>query len=445
MQGQAVQFEIVASPAPSTNSETVTIDDVTGNTSAYDVPTKLGTGTLQDGTVTITVKPPYPGIRTYTATYVSDGTYATSSASAQATVTVPSSSNSCGLGSSVYVLSSGGATPNQTTFTSTAADQSAVCAENSGTTLTLNSPVITKSGADTFTGTTGSIAYGADPSGIDAGVLAYGNSATAASGATIDLLGTPSITASSADYAVFASGSGATLSISNATIASTSSGATLGAGNSGQITVANSQATSDGVLLTILDGGTAVLQNTALTSSTYGTIDFDGPAAGASTTSVFQMDGGSIAAVAPLFDLTGAQTVNITLSGVDFSKSTITPQDNWDITPSTIAPTLQLTLDNQKMQGILTGSADSTLTLKNGSSLNGDFLGGGSVSLDASSSWTIHSSFTVQVFSDPGGINGSNVLNITGNGQTISYSNALNPSLGGLTYALQGGGSLKPY
>jgi len=445
VQGQAVQFAITVTPAPTPTSETVRIDDVTGNTPTYVMPTKLGTGTLQNGTVTITVNPPYPGIRTYTAAYISDGTYETSSVTEQFTVTVPASANSCGLGSSVYVSSSGSASPNQTAFASTTADQSAVCAQNDGTTLTLTSPVITKSGTDTFTYGTSTVAYGGDPSGIDAGVLAYGNSATALSGATINLEGTPSITASSADYAAFASGNGATLNISNATISSTGSGATLGAGYSGQINVANSQVTSDGVLLTILDGGTAVLQNTTLAANAYGTIVFSGPASGTSTTSVFQMNGGSITVSAPLFDITGNQTASILLSNVDFSKSTITPQGNWDITPSTIAPTVQLTLDNQKMQGIITGSSNSTLTLKNGSSLDGDFLGGGRVSLDTSSSWTIHESFQVQVISDSGGIKGTNVLNITGNGQTISYSNALNPGLGGLTYTLQGGGFLKPY
>lgn len=445
VQGQAVQFAITVTPAPTTASETVRIDDVTGNTAAYAVPTKLGTGTLQNGIATITVKPPYPGMRTYTATYITDGTYAASSASALVTITAPSSANSCGLGSSAYVLSSGSSTPNQTNFASEVADQSAVCAQNNGTTLTLNSPIITKSGADTFSGNTGSIAYGGDPSGIDAGVLAYGDSANTASGATVDLQGTSSITASSANYAAFASGSGATLNLSNATVTSTNSGATFGAGNNGQINVSNSQVTSDGVLLTIVDGGTAVLQDTALAANAYGTFVLAGPTSGAEATSIFQMSGGSIQTSPPLFEITGSQTASILLSNVDLSKSTMTPQTSWDVTPSPIAPAVQLTLDNQQTQGVITGSPDSTLTLKNGSSLNGDFLGGGSVSLDASSSWIIHSSFKVQVFSDPGGINGSSVLNVTGNGQTISYSNTLNPGLGGLTYSLQGGGSLKPY
>jgi hypothetical protein len=92
-QGQPVQFAISVTPAPTTGAETVTLNDVTGNTSAYDVPTKLGTGTLQNGTVTVTVNPPHAGIRTYQVTYNSDGTYAASTASAQVTVVAPSSAS----------------------------------------------------------------------------------------------------------------------------------------------------------------------------------------------------------------------------------------------------------------------------------------------------------------------------------------------------------------
>jgi len=438
VQGQSAQFEVTVSPAPTGSSETFEIDDTTGNT------TKLGTGTLHNGTATVTVNLPFPGIRTYSTTYAGDGTYETSSASAQLTVTIPVSTSSCGLGSSIYVLSSGSATPNQTNFASNAADQSAVCAQNDGTSLTLTSPVITKSGTDTFLFAGSTTAYGGDPSGIDAGVLAYGNSATTPSGATINLEGTPSITASSANYAAFASGSGAALNISDATVSSKASGATLGAGNNGQINVTNSQVTSDGVLLTILNGGTAVLQNSVLTSSADAAIVFAGPVSGANAASSFEMSGGVIALVPPLFKFTGNQAVNITLSDVDISKSAITYSNSFDIVPSTAEATLQLTLDNQKLQGIIAGSAKSTLTLKNGSILDGDFLGGGSVTLDASSSWTIHSSFGVQAFNDPDGIKGATVLNITGNGQTITYSSALNQNLGGLTYSLQGGGFLKP-
>jgi len=41
-------------------------------------------------------------------------------------------------------------------------------------------------------------------------------------------------------------------------------------------------------------------------------------------------------------------------------------------------------------------------------------------------------------------IDGTNVTNITGNGFNIYYDPALNSALGGLTYALNGGGSLSP-
>jgi hypothetical protein len=325
------------------------------------------------------------------------------------------------------------------------ADQSSVCAQKDGTILTLTSPVITKSGTGTYG--TNSVALVGDPSGIDAGVLAYGNSATTPSGATINLEGAPSITATSASFAAFASGSGATLNLSNATITSTGSGATLGAGNNGQINIANSQVASDRELLAVLNGGSVTLQDTQLSANAMASIAFGVPDGGSNVTSSLHMTGGSIAtgSPSPLFYFSGNQTVSIDLSNVDLSKLSISPQDSWDYVPTGISVALLLTLDNQKMQGAITGAPNSTLTLKNGSSLDGDFTGGGSVTLDAASSWTIHSSFKVQTFSDPGGISGNSVLNITGNGQTISYSSSLNPALGGLTYTLQGGGSLKPY
>lgn len=73
VQGQAVQFTITVNPAPPTGAEIVRIDDVTGSTSTFAEPMNLATGTLRSGTIALTVEPPTPGIRTYTATYVSDG------------------------------------------------------------------------------------------------------------------------------------------------------------------------------------------------------------------------------------------------------------------------------------------------------------------------------------------------------------------------------------
>lgn len=438
IQGREVQFQIKINPAPEMGFETVRIDDVTESLFNYALPGTLGSATLQKGTATFSTTPTRAGIRTYTATYGGDGLYESSSGSLRMAINVPPTSNSCGLGSSMYLLSSGSAAPNQTTYASTAVDQSAVCAQNSGTILTLNSPLITKSGS-------GGTPYGGDPSGINAGVLAYGSSGTTDSGATIYLQGTPSVTASSANYAAFASGFGSTLDISNATITSTHSGATLGVGNNGKIEIANSKVTSDGSLMTVLDGGSVILRDTSLISNSFETINFHGLNDSSNMTAEFRMTGGSISSDTPVFSFWGKQTTNIYLSQVDFSKINTQPQTSLNYLPNENNVSLYLTLDNQKLRGTIHGTPSSTLILKNGSSLDGNLNGGGSVTLDASSSWTIYTGTDVLVFADPGGISGSNVLNIIGNGKTIYYSKALNPSLEGRTYALKNGGYLIPH
>jgi hypothetical protein len=443
VKGQSATFTASVTPAAATGTITITdTDPVISN------PPALATGNLQSGTVSIPLTPTHAGIRTYVAKYSGDSSYSVSSASAQVTVAVPTSTSSCGLGSSAYVLSSGNAAPAQVNFSSTTADESAVCAQNDGTTLTLTSPVIAKSGAE-LDGA-GYLVYWDDPSGIDAGVLAYGDSATTASGATITLQGAPSISASGASYAVFASGQGATVNLSNATLTSTGSTATIGAGNNGQINVDSSTVTADTVPLVVFNGGTVVLQNTALTATyPYGEILLTGPFSSTSFATHFRMTGGSFSTIARTdltylapFAVGGSQAADMYFSQVDLSKLAVTPTEN--LLQYYGAGSLAVTLDDQTMQGYIEANSSSTLTLENGSSLDGDFIGGGSVTLDASSSWTIHSSFAVKGFSDPGGLSGTQVLNITGNGQSITYSNALNPQLGGHTYTLQGSGTLKP-
>jgi hypothetical protein len=443
VKGQSATFTATVTPTAATGTVAITDPDpVLSNTPP------LGKGNLQAGTVSIALTPLHAGMRTYDATYSGDSTYAVSAAAAVVSIEVPPTASSCGLGSAAYLVSSGNVSPAQTSFASTAADESAVCTENNGSTLSLTSPLIAKSGAE-LDGS-GYIVYGDDPSGIDAGVLAYGDSSTTASGATITLLGTPSITATGASYAVFASGQGATVNLANATVASTGSTATIGAGNNGQINVDGSTVTADTVPLAVFNGGTVVLQNTALTAtSPYGQILLTGPFSGTPFATHFRMIGGSFSTVAradlayqaPLA-VGGSQAADMYFSQVDLSKLAVTPTEN--LLQYYGAGSLAVTLDKQTMQGYIEANSSSTLTIQNGSSLDGDFIGGGSVTLDASSSWTIHTTFGVKGFSDPGGISGTQILNITGNGQSITYSNVLNPLLGGLTYTLKGSGTLKP-
>jgi hypothetical protein len=90
-----------------------------------------------------------------------------------------------------------------------------------------------------------------------------------------------------------------------------------------------------------------------------------------------------------------------------------------------------------------------SLTLQNGSTLNGAIDSANkakqaSLTLDASSTWTLTADSYLTVLSDEKGISGSAVTNITGNGHTLYYDPSLNAYLNGKTYGLNGGGTLKP-
>jgi len=48
------------------------------------------------------------------------------------------------------------------------------------------------------------------------------------------------------------------------------------------------------------------------------------------------------------------------------------------------------------------------------------------------------------VLDDSAGVSGSKVTNIVGDGHTVHYDTSSDPSLGGRTYTLEGGGTLTP-
>jgi hypothetical protein len=64
--------------------------------------------------------------------------------------------------------------------------------------------------------------------------------------------------------------------------------------------------------------------------------------------------------------------------------------------------------------------------------------------LDSTSTWTVTAASYLTTLNDSGGISGSTVTNIIGDGNNVYYVSADNPSLAGATYTLSGGGSLIP-
>jgi hypothetical protein len=432
VKGETAVFSARVAPAAATG--TVTIFQLVPG--ANSIP--IGTGALTQGVAAVPVQPSSAGTFSYEAQYSGDTSFSWSGADATISVMDPPSSSSCGLGTAVYVLNSGIAGLSPGSYSTTIDDQSAICAQGAGTVLNGTSPVIAK---------TAGYSYTDDPSGIGAAVLAYGNSPTTASGATINLSGNTSITATQAGYAAFASGNGATINLTGGTV-TTLYGKGLGAAYNGSLNVADATVTAAGDPLEISLGGSAVLQNTALNGPYVGTIALNGPTSGTNAATHFRMTGGSISfppqpafgSPYPAFSLSGNQTVDIYLSGVDLSSLGLTAGDAFMEIGN--GSSLSLTLDHQAVTGSIAYA--TSVVLQNGSTLDGNVLAD-DMTLDASSSWTTNSSTSFIAFNDPGGISGSQVLNVTGNGQSIGYSNAANPQLGGLTYTLQRGGTLKPY
>jgi hypothetical protein len=87
---------------------------------------------------------------------------------------------------------------------------------------------------------------------------------------------------------------------------------------------------------------------------------------------------------------------------------------------------------------------DYTITLAN-SSISGS-IKGVALSLGDGSTWNVTGDSALTSLSNAGGISGSNISNITGNGHTVTYDKDLggNEALGGKTYTLAKGGKLTP-
>jgi hypothetical protein len=66
------------------------------------------------------------------------------------------------------------------------------------------------------------------------------------------------------------------------------------------------------------------------------------------------------------------------------------------------------------------------------------------LTLDSSSTWTVTADSYLTCLTDPDGISGTTVTNITGNGHTIYYNVSACTALSGQTYMLNGGGYLRP-
>jgi len=112
-----------------------------------------------------------------------------------------------------------------------------------------------------------------------------------------------------------------------------------------------------------------------------------------------------------------------------------------------------LTADGQTLAGDMVADKISTISaiLQNSSTLTGAINADKAakavnLTVDSSSTWSVTADSYLTTLADAGGISGTTIANIQGNGHTVYYDagNSANSGLGGKTYTLAGGGQLKP-
>jgi hypothetical protein len=164
----------------------------------------------------------------------------------------------------------------------------------------------------------------------------------------------------------------------------------------------------------------------------------------------FTMRGGSLTArEGPLFRVTNAKGI-ISLSGVKLSVASgvlvCANAGRWGLSGANGGRAV-LMAEAQMLVGklICDEFSDAEVTLTNGSFLNGS-VHGASLTLDATSTWSVTAESTVKALSIPDNRVNPVVARIVGNGHNIYYdaTPTANAWLRGKIYALANGGFLMP-
>lgn len=409
------------------------------------------------------------------------------------TAAVGSSSSASG----VYSQNSGTETQTGQAYTATETDQSAIYVTNGGTLTVseativtsgdtssqdnssfygLNAAVLAESGStinlsDSTISTTGTGANGAFATGSDSVVNLTnvtidatadgGHGVMATQGGTMTLTDVDITTAGPHSGAVATDRGSGTISAIGGTV--TAAGADSPAiYSTGDITVFGGVYTATGAEAAVIEGANSItLTNTALTSTyadKWGVMiyqSFSGDAEGSEGS--FTMTGGSLgyaSASGPLFYVNNA-TGYVALTGVDVTVDSgwlidASANDRWG-TSGANGGTVYLIADTQILVGDITADSISSVTavLQNNTALTGTInadntAAAASLTLDASSTWTVTADSYLTCLTNSDGIFGETITNIIGNGYTVYYDAEACPALGGLTYSLSGGGYLQP-
>jgi hypothetical protein len=398
--------------------------------------------------------------------------------------------------SGTYTVDGSSESQSGQTYTATTTDQSAVYVINGGK-LTLQNITITSSGdssssdASSFYGlnagvlatsgssidlsdsnvtTTGDGANGVFATGEGSTITIadttidcsgqYAHAVMATQGGVLNVTNVDMNTAGASSGAIATDRGSGTINVTGGTVRTSGSGSP-GIYSTGNITVSGTDIAANGSEAAVIEGSNSITLNDVTLTSSYDDFkgvmiyqSMSGDAEGSEGT--FTMTGGSLSytgANGPLFYITNASAainlnaVNITVASNILLKAAT---DRWG-TEGSNGGNATLTADDQVLSGDFLADSISSLAvvLKNGSSLTGAINPDGAaqsaaLTLDATSIWTVTADSHLTTLEDSAGISGTSISNVIGNGFTVTYDADANPSLGGLTYTLSGGGTLTP-
>ncbi len=224
--------------------------------------------------------------------------------------------------------------------------------------------------------------------------------------------------------------------------------------STGAITIVGATITATGAEAGVIEGLNSItLTNTVLSGSKkWGVMIYQSMSGDSSLgTGTFTMTGGSLTAtVGPAFYVTNTKAVIMLKGGVQVSTNSgillSAGAGNWGQNGSN-AGTVTFTANGETLTGnLITDSISSIMaTLKNNTALTG-YINSAALTLDLTSTWNVTADSVLIGLTDTGGISGTTITNIYGNGHTVYYDASLdaNSALGGLTYSLANGGKLTP-
>jgi len=388
-----------------------------------------------------------------------------------------------------YTLEGGTATKTNATIAANGTDESGVLVTSSAT-LTLKNPRIRTSGDSrssdqssfyglnagvlasakgkvsifggsvitSGTGANGIYAYGTGASVSMAGgsINATGggaHGAMTAGGGAVTVTGAHISTAGASAAAIATDRGGGTIRVSGGTM-STSGFKSPDIYSTGVINVSGAKMSATGAEAAVVEGGNsiAVTDTTLKAAKQHGVMLYNSMSGDANVgTGAFTVSGGSLtAAEGPAFYITNTRAVIALRDGarVSAASGVLVKADNKGTgSDNTGAGTATLTLTGETLSGNLLTEGTGTITsaLQSGTALTG-MINQAALALDSTSTWKLTGNSTLTSLSDPSGIAGTSVTNIIGDGHTVTYDASLpaNSKLAGKTYALAGGGQLKP-